>query len=89
MKKQLPSLRKINAADSYPGALCNIFGDEYFCYGAIEEEILNGDPGEILAQRHHAICIATKDSALWIQCLKKNEDGLIKLPAVLLWAIRE
>jgi len=75
-------IRKINAADSYPGALCNIFGDEYFCYGAIEEEILNGDPGAILAQRHHAICIATKDSALWIQCLKRNEDGLIKLPAI-------
>ena len=31
-------IRKINAADSYPGALCNISGDEYFCYGAVEEE---------------------------------------------------
>ncbi len=76
-------IRKINAADSYPGAVCNIFDDEYYCYGAAEEEILKGEPGEILAQRHHAVCIATKDAAIWIQCLKKKEEGSIKLPAAI------
>ena len=76
-------IRKINAADSYPGALCKILEEEYFCYGAVEEEILKGMPGEILAQRNHAICVATKDSAVWIQCLKKNEEGAIKLPAAI------
>lgn len=76
-------VQKINAADSYPGALCNISGDEYFCYGAVAEETLNGESGKILAKRHHALCIATKDSALWIQCLKKNEEGAIKLPAAI------
>lgn len=82
-------LKKINAADSFPGAMCSIlvrqdsFGDEeYFCYGANEEEILKGVPGQILAQRNNAICIATKDAAVWIQCLKKkNEEDSIKLPA--------
>jgi putative two-component system hydrogenase maturation factor HypX/HoxX len=74
-------IRKINAADSYPGATCSIFGDEYFCYGASKEGTLKGSPGEVLAQRHHAICIATKDGGLWITCLKKNEEGQIKLPA--------
>ena len=73
-------IRKINAADSYPGALCKILEEEYFCYGAVEEEILKGMPGEILAQRNHAICVATKDSALWLKCLKKNKEGSIKLP---------
>ena len=76
-------IRKINAADSYPGAVCKILEEEYFCYGAVEEEILKGTPGEILAQRNHAICVATKDSAVWLKCLKKNEEGSIKLPAAI------
>ena len=76
-------IRKINAADSYPGAMCKILDEEYFCYGVAEEEILKGAPGEILAQRHHAVCMATKDSAVWIQCLKKNKEGSIKLPAAM------
>lgn len=76
-------IRKINAADSYPGALCNILNDEYYCYGAVEEEIFKGEPGKILAQHHHAICMATKDAAVWIQCLKKKGAGSVKLPAAI------
>lgn len=76
-------LRKINAADSNPGAFCEISGNEYFCYGAYEEGRMSGQPGQLLARRHHAICIATKDAAVWIQCLKKNEPGAIKLPATI------
>ncbi|MGI8952079.1 MAG: enoyl-CoA hydratase-related protein [Chitinophagaceae bacterium] len=76
-------IRKINAADSFPGALCKIIEEEYFCYGIVEEEMFKGLPGEILAQRDHAICVATKDSALWIQCLKKKEEGSIKLPSTI------
>lgn len=74
---------KINAADSYPGAVCKILEDAFYCYGAIKEEVLKGEPGEILAQRHHAICIATGDAALWIQCLKKKGQDVIKLPATI------
>lgn len=76
-------LKKINAADSSPGALCKITDQEYHCYGAREEEILNGKPGEIIAQQHGAICLATHDGALWLQCLKKHEAGAIKLPATI------
>ena len=76
-------LRKINAADSFPGALCKIAGREVYCYGAVEEEALKGKPGEIVALRHHAICIATKDAALWVQCLKNKEEGAVKIPAAL------
>jgi putative two-component system protein, hydrogenase maturation factor HypX/HoxX len=74
-------IRKINAADSYPGALASTFDEEYFCYGAVEETISKGNPGAIIAKRDNAVCIATKNSALWIQCLKKNKEGSIKLPA--------
>ncbi len=76
-------IRKINAADSYPGALCKIFDDEYYSYGAVEEEMLKGEPGEILGKRDNAVCIATKDGSLWIQCLKKNAESSIKLPAAM------
>ena len=76
-------LRKINASDSFPGAVTTIFNDEYFCYGAVEETLLKGKPGEIIGKRDNAICISTKDSALWIQCLKKNSDDAIKLPSVI------
>ncbi len=74
-------IRKISAADSYPGAACEILGSEYYAFGAREEETLKGNPGEIIAQRNNAICIATKDAGVWIQCLRKNEDATIKLPA--------
>ncbi len=79
----LAILRKINAADSCPGALCSILNDKYYCYGAAPEDLLKGKPGEILAQRHRAICIATKDAALWIQCLKKHRENSLKLPATI------
>ena len=76
-------IRKINAADSYPGALTSIFNEEYFCFGAIEETIQKGKPGEIITRRDNAICIATTDSATWIQCLTKNVQDAIKLPSVI------
>lgn len=76
-------VRKINAADSYPGALCKLLDVEYFCYGVHEEGNLKGSPGNILAQRDDAICVATKDGALWLQCLKEEKDESIKLPSVI------
>ena len=76
-------IRKINAADSFPGALTSILNDEYCCFGPIEEATLNGRPGEIIGKRDNAICIGTKNSSLWIQCLKGNRQGSIKLPATL------
>ena len=77
-------IKKINAADSFPGALCSILDEEFLCYGVKEEDVLKGIPGQILAQRNNAVCMATKDSALWIQCLKKhNVRDSIKLPAAI------
>lgn len=76
-------IRKINAADSEPGVLCPFFNDEYYCYGAVYESELKGNAGEILIKRNNAICVATKDAAAWIQCLKKNKEGNIKLPATI------
>ena len=76
-------LKKINAADSEPGVLIQLFGDDYYCYGGHLEENLRGETGEIIAQRNKAICIATKEKGIWLTHLKRAEEGNIKLPAAI------
>ena len=79
-------LTKIHAADSHPGVLDTIYGEKYYLYGAHEEDTLKGNPGEIIAQRHGAICRAAKDGAVWISHLKKKKQGtqkFFKLPTAL------
>jgi putative two-component system hydrogenase maturation factor HypX/HoxX len=77
--------RKIRAADSSPGVLDSLFGKPYYLYGAHEEDRIKGPPGEVLAQRHGAICRGTRDGAIWISHLKAKDHGAyaeIKLPAM-------
>ena len=74
-------IRKINAADSSPGVKIALFNENYYCYGVHLEESLKGNAGEIIAQRNNAICVATKNNAIWITHLKNAEKGSIKLPA--------
>ncbi len=78
--------RKINAADSAPGVLDTLFGKPYFLYGAHQEDQLRGAPGQLLAQRDGAVCVATIDAAIWISHLKQKDDSEgrgIKLPAAM------
>jgi putative two-component system hydrogenase maturation factor HypX/HoxX len=66
-------IRKINAGDSAPGVLDTINGEEYYLYGAHEECELQGwTPGELIAQRHGAICRAAIDGAVWISHLRRK-----------------
>ncbi len=77
-------IRKINAADSFPGVLDTICGKQYYLYGVHEEVNLKGKPGEIIAKRYGAICRATVDGAVWISHLRKRKEGsqkFFKLPA--------
>jgi putative two-component system protein, hydrogenase maturation factor HypX/HoxX len=77
-------IRKIYAADSWPGVLDVIDGESFYLYGTHEEDELKGAPGVILAQRHGAICRATGDGAVWITHLKKKRSDnrrYFKLPA--------
>src|SRR5215469_2620578 len=77
-------LRKIRSADSFPGVFDTVLGMPCYLYGAHEEEVLRGIPGEIIATRDGAICRATGDGAIWITHLKhKDPDGepTFKLPA--------
>src|SRR6266702_3697280 len=77
-------LRKIRCADSFPGILDTVLGMQCYLYGAHEEDVLRGTPGEIIAKRDGAICRATGDGAIWITHMKqKGTDGELsfKLPA--------
>jgi len=76
-------IRKIRAADSTPGVLIHLLDKKYFCYGAHLESQLKGKAGEIIAQRNDAICVATKNDAVWITHVKPAEPESIKLPAVI------
>jgi putative two-component system protein, hydrogenase maturation factor HypX/HoxX len=83
--------RKINAADSAPGVLDTLFGGPYYLYGAHPDDQLRGTPGQLLAQRDGAVCVATTDGAIWISHLKPKVDGKgggIKLPAAMALGVR-
>ncbi|SCK11056.1 Methionyl-tRNA formyltransferase [Streptomyces sp. WMMB 714] len=78
-------LRKLRAADSQPGVLDELFGEEWFLHGGRPEDELRGAPGEIVATRAGAICRATRDGAVWIPELRpRRAPGAprpVKLPA--------
>jgi putative two-component system hydrogenase maturation factor HypX/HoxX len=77
-------LRKIRSADSFPGVLDTVLDMQCYLYGAHEEDVLRGTPGEIIAKRDGAICRATSDGAIWITHLKQKgsaEQPSFKLPA--------
>jgi putative two-component system protein, hydrogenase maturation factor HypX/HoxX len=77
-------IRRIHAADSFPGVLDQICNESFYLFGAHEESELKGPPGVILAKRHGAICRATGDGSVWITHLKRKKTDhkkYFKLPA--------
>jgi len=69
-------LKKIHAADGFPGVLDTLCGESYYLFDACAEYTLCGSqPGEIIAQRNGAICRATLDGAVWIGHLKRKAEG--------------
>ncbi|NGN62946.1 hydrogenase maturation protein [Streptomyces sp. A7024] len=80
-------LRKLRAADSFPGVLDELDGREFFLYGGHEEDELRGRPGELLARRAGAVCRATADGAVWLTQLRPRRTpggpATYKVPATL------
>ena len=76
-------LKKIHAADGFPGVLNMLFGKAYYLFDACLEEHLSGKPGTIIAKRNNAICRATVDGAIWIGHVKRKDttEASIKLSA--------
>jgi putative two-component system protein, hydrogenase maturation factor HypX/HoxX len=78
-------VRKIHAADGFPGVEDRLFNRRFRLYDAHPEQRLSGKPGALIARRHDAICRATRDGAVWIGQLQPSEEAHrgFKLPAVL------
>ena len=77
-------VRKLRAAEGHPGVRDTVQGIDCFLFGVHRESELCGRPGEIVAQRHGAICRATVDGAVWITHLKRcptPSQTFFKLPA--------
>ncbi|MDO8293875.1 MAG: hydrogenase maturation protein [Gallionella sp.] len=69
-------LRKIHAADGFPGVLDTLCGESYYLFDACAEDTLRGgEPGAIIAKRGGAICRATLDGAVWIGHMKCKSEG--------------
>jgi putative two-component system protein, hydrogenase maturation factor HypX/HoxX len=78
-------LRKINAADGFPGVADSLFGVPCHVFDAWPEEVgRGGTPGEVIARRETALLRKTRDGAVWIGHAKR--DGSFKLPATLAFA---
>lgn len=81
--------RKVRAADSTPGVLTTLMGQEVYVYGAQHEALLRGQAGQVIAQRYGAVCVATSDSALWLTHMKRKAPQAIKLPATHVLDVRD
>lgn len=79
-------VRKINAADGFPGVKDQWFGREVFLYDAHVAQGIRGEAGETIAKSGLALCRATKDGAVWIGHVKdKACSHPFKLPATMLF----
>ncbi|TAN74097.1 MAG: hydrogenase maturation protein, partial [Gallionella sp.] len=74
-------LKKIHAADGFPGVHDTLCGEAYYLFDACAEDTLRGtQPGAIIAKRNGAICRATLDGAVWIGHLKLKTEGANEQP---------
>jgi putative two-component system protein, hydrogenase maturation factor HypX/HoxX len=77
-------IRKLNAADGFPGVLDELLGEPVYLYGASREPELRGKPGTLIARSGGAVCKATADGAVWIRAAKRKygaAKACIKLDA--------
>ncbi|MBK9571740.1 MAG: hydrogenase maturation protein [Rhodoferax sp.] len=74
-------MRKVNAADGFPGVADSLFGAPCHLFDVWPEATLRGTPGAVIARRETALLRATLDGAVWIGHVKRPDS--IKLPAAL------
>lgn len=80
-------LRKIHAADGFPGVRDELFGAPCFLFDAHAEPALGGRPGELLGWRDHALVRATRDGAVRIGHVRRPDGAHpFKLPASVAFA---
>ena len=79
-------LRKIRAADGFPGVADTLFGEPCHLFDA-RAGSGQGAPGEVIGRRHGAVLRATVDGAVWIGHVKRGgSDAPYKLPVTVAFA---
>ena len=82
-------LRKVNAADGFPGVADTLFGEPCHLFDAQREGAdWAGEPGALLARRETALLRKTVDGAVWIGHVRRGGEHPFKLPATLAFADR-
>ena len=84
-------LRKIHAGDGAPGLRDRLFRVTCQLFDAHAEPLAQqGQPGELLARRGHAVLRATRDGAVWLGHVRRLDapevTDAIKLPTTLAFA---
>ena len=80
-------LRKIHAADGFPGVRDELFGFPCYLFDAHAEPDMAGRPGELLGWRGHGVVRATRDGAVRIGHVRRPDSTLsFKLPASVAFA---
>jgi putative two-component system protein, hydrogenase maturation factor HypX/HoxX len=80
-------LRKIHAADGFPGVRDELFGTPCFLFDAHAEPDMAGQPGALLGWRGHGVVRATRDGAIRIGHVRRpSGEHTFKLPASLAFA---
>ncbi|BFU46932.1 hydrogenase maturation protein [Krasilnikovia sp. MM14-A1004] len=80
-------VRRIRAADGFPGVRTQVAGLAVFAYDAHPGLALGTEPGAVLARRQGAVLVGTGDGAVWLGHLRAAEPGAgpaFKLPATAL-----
>ena len=83
----LTVLRKINAADGFPGIKDELFGKPCYLFDARAAAEYGGIAGEVIGRCGDALLRATTDGAIWIghvRCIER--DFVFKLPAAVAFA---
>lgn len=85
-------LAKLRAADGVPGVADTMLGVPVHLYDAHPEggAALTAKPGTVVGRRGDAVLVATRDGALWITHVKRDDDAErpFKLPATVALADR-
>ncbi len=80
-------LRKIHAADGFPGVQDELFGIPCFLFDAHAEPAMAGPPGVLLGWRGHSLIRATRDGAVRIGHVRRPDfTHTFKLPAAVAFA---
>ena len=86
-------LRKIRAADGFPGVADRVLGEPCHLYDAWPEQGLPAElaaaaPGQLIARRETALLRKTTDGAVWIGHIRRDAAALsIKQPATLAFGV--